>query len=197
MTWKRSLLLAFFGAVLAAPALAQSPQMWGIGATYGSVNNVKHSFSLDGFKPSEYTIWADYRLEKATLLRVTYGSMWTTQALAGQTVETPAGPAAMPGYKERINYLTVDVSYTYWGGFYTAGIFAGVGGYSFKPQPVAPGFAAYQDLDERVFGFNGGVDGEFRIVKNLGLVLRFTYHNAATSPHRQFFNADAGLVARF
>jgi hypothetical protein len=195
LTCKRSLLLALFGVALAAPAL---PQTWGLGATYGSVNNVNQSFSLDGFKPSEYTFWADYRMEKTTLLRMTYGSMWTTQALAGQTVTTPSGPATMPGYKERINYLTADVSYVYWQGFYTGGIFAGVGGYSFKPQPVAPEFAASQDLDQRVFGFNAGLDGEFRVSKNFGIVLRFTYHNIMADPlRRQFFNADAGVVGRF
>ena len=194
LSWKRSLLLAFLGVALAVPAL---PQTWGFGATYGSVNNINNSFTLDGFKPSEYTLWADYRMEKTTLLRMTYGSMWTTQALAGQTVTTPDGTATMPGYKERINYVTVDVSYIYWEGFYTGGVFAGVGGYSFKPQPVAPEFAASQDLDQRVFGWNAGLDGEFRIMKNLGLVLRFAYHNISADPRRQFFNADAGFVAKF
>ena len=81
LTWKRSLLFAIFGVALAAPAL---PQALGVGATYGSVNNVDHSFDLDGFKPSEYPPRFDYRMEKSTLLRMTYGSMWTTQALAGR-----------------------------------------------------------------------------------------------------------------
>lgn len=197
LTWKRSLLLALFGAALAAPARPQTFQTWGIGATYGSVNDVSKSFTADGFKPSEYTIWVDYRMERTTLLRVTYGSMWTTQAYAGQTVETSGGSSTMPGYKERINYLTVDASYVYWYGFYTGGIFGGLGGYSFNPQPVAPEYASYQDQDERVFGWNAGVDGEFRVLKNLSVVLRLAYHNVSAHPHRQFFNADAGFVARF
>ena len=33
--------------------------------------------------------------------------------------------------------------------------------------------------------------------KNLGIVLRLTYHNISASPRRQFFNADAGFVGRF
>ena len=194
LTWKRSLLFAIFGVALAAPAL---PQALGVGATYGSVNNVDHSFDLDGFKPSEYTLWFDYRMEKTTLLRMTYGSMWTTQALAGQTVTTPSGPQTMPGYKERINYLTADVSYVYWEGFYTGGIFGGIGGYSVNPQPVAPEFAASQDTDQKVFGWNAGVDGEFRVTKTFAIVLRFTYHDVLADIHRHFLNADAGVVARF
>ena len=194
LNWKRSVLLVLVVVTRAVPARAQT---WGLGATYGSVNDINESFTLDGFKPSEYTLWVDYRMEKATLLRMTYGSMWTTQALAGQPVTTAVGPATMPGYKERINFVTVDVSYTYGADFYTGGLFVGVGGYGFKPQAVAPEYATYQDHDERVFGWNAGVDGEFRLAKHFAFVLRFTYHNIAAHPHRQFFNADAGLVARF
>ena len=119
--------------------------------------------------------------------------MWTEQAQSGTTVNGVYVPAA----KERINYLTTDVSYQYAEGFYTGGIFGGIGGYSFKPQPMPPGSEAYQDLDERVFGFNLGVDGEFRVTQSLAVVLRMAYHNVSAHPHRQFFNADAGLVARF
>lgn len=191
---KKSLLFLVAGAALASSALAQT---WGLGATYGSVNNVNESFTLDGFKPSEYTFWADYRVEKKTLLRMTYGSMWTEQAQAGSTVQTPTGSVTVPGFKERINYLTVDVSYLLWDGFYTSGLFAGFGGYQFNPEPVPPEYAAYQDSSEKVFGWNAGVDGEFRVLKQLAIALRFTYHNISAHPHRQFFNADAGVVARF
>lgn len=190
LTWKRLLLCAVAGAALAAPARSQS---FGVGATYGTVNDISHTFKFDGFKPSEYTIFLDYRIEHATLLRLTYGSMWTEQGQSGSTVDGVFVPAA----KERINYLDADVSYQYAEGFYTGGIFGGIGGYSFKPQPMPAGFEAYQDLDARVFGFNLGVDGEFRVTKSLALVLRMTYQNVSAKPHRQFFNADAGLVARF
>ena len=194
LTWKRGLLCCLAAAAFAAPA---RPQSFGLGATYGSVNDVSHSFTLDGFKPSEYTIFFDYKMEPTTLVRLTYGSMWTAQSQAGQTVTTSAGQATVPGAKERINYITADASYLFWEGFYAAGIFGGIGGYDFNPQPMPPEFAAYQDPDEKVFGFNLGVDGEFRVLKNLAVVLRFTYHNVSAHPHRQFFNADAGLVGRF
>jgi hypothetical protein len=195
LTWKRLLLLsALAGVALAAPARSQT---FGLGATYGSVNDISHTFNFDGFKPSEYTVFFDYKLEHATLLRLTYGSMWTEQALSGSTVTTPDGPLFIPSAKERINYLTADTSYQYAEGFYTGGIFGGIGGYSFKPEPMPEGFAQYQDLEARVFGFNLGIDGEFRVTTNLAIVLRMTYHNVAAHPHRQFLNADAGLVARF
>jgi hypothetical protein len=194
LTWKRFFLLAIVGVALAASVRAQT---WGVGATYGSVNNINHTFSFDGFKPSEVTGWVDYRMEKLTLLRFTYGSMWTAGSNSGQTVVTPGGPVVMPGYKDRINYLTIDVSYLFWEGFFTSGVFGGIGGYGINPQAVAPEFATFQDADQKAFGLNFGVDGEFRVMQSLAVVLRLTYHNIAADPRRQFFNADAGLVARF
>lgn len=190
LTWKRFLLCAVAGAALAAPARSQA---FGIGATYGSVNDISHSFSFDGFKPSEYTIFGEYHFEKESLLRLTYGSMWTEQAQSGMTINGFYVPAA----KERINYFTGDASYVFGEDYYLGGFFGGVGAYNFNPQPMPPEAAAYQDLDQTVFGINLGVDGEFRVLKNLSIVLRLTYHNVWANPHRQFFNADAGLVAKF
>jgi hypothetical protein len=190
LTWKKLLLCSLAGVALAACARSQS---FGLGATYGSVNDVTHTFNFDGFKPSEYTVFFDYRIEPTALLRLTYGSMWTEQSQSGTTVDGVFVPSA----KERINYFTGDVSYQYAEGFYMGGIFGGLGGYSFKPEAMPAGFEQYEDPDQRVFGFNLGVDGEFRVTKNLRVLLRLTYHNISSHPHRQFFNADAGLVARF
>jgi len=190
LTWKRFLILAAAGLALASPAWAQ---LFGVSATYGSVNDISHTLNLEGFKPSEYTISFDYRFEHAALLRMTYGSMWTQQSLSGQTVNGVFVPSA----KERINYLTLDASYLYTEGFYTGGLFGGIGGYNVDPQPMPPGFETYQDPNRKYFGFNLGADGEFRLTKAVAIVLRLTYHNISSSPSRQFFNADAGLVARF
>jgi hypothetical protein len=193
--WRRFLLCLPLAAAVASPAFGQT---WGVGATYGSVNNVDGSFTLDGFKPSEYTVFVDYKFERNALVRMTYGSMWTEQALAGTSVTTSSGETAtVPGAKERINSISVDVSYLVFEGFFTSGLFAGIGGYQFNPQPMPPEFAAYQDPSEKVFGFNVGVDGDFRLGKYASLVLRFTYHNVSATPHRQFFNASAGLVGKF
>lgn len=189
-TWKWQILGGIAALAVAAPL---SAQMFGIGATYGSVNDISHSFKLEGFKPSEYTVFFDYRMDHATLLRMTYGSMWTQQALVGQTINGVYVPTA----KEHVNYITADASYLFGQDFYTGGIFGGIGGYEYRPDPMPPGFEAYQDPGKKYFGFNLGVDGEFRVTKHVGIVLRLTYHNISADPRRQFFNADAGLVGRF
>jgi hypothetical protein len=190
LTWKRGVLASLALVVLASPVRAQ---MFGIGATYGSVNDVSNTFALDGFKPSVWTVSFDYRMEPATLLRLTFGQMWTQQALVGQTINGVFVPSA----KEHVNYITVDASYLYAEGFYTGGIFGGLGGYQYNPEAMPPGFEQFQDPNQKYFGFNFGVDGEFRVSKHAGIVLRLTYHYLFADPRRQFFNADAGLVARF
>lgn len=198
LTWKKGLLASLALVVLASPARAQGPpQMFGLGGTYGSVNDVTHSFAIDGFKPSEWTVFFDYRMEQAMLLRFTFGSMWTEQSLVGQTVTTPSGPVFVPTAKEHVNYITMDASYLYAEGFYTGGIFGGIGGYQYNPEAMPPGFEQFQDPSQKYFGLNVGVDGEFRVTKNVGIVLRLTYHYLFTNPQRQFFNADAGVVGRF
>ena len=201
-SWKKWSLLTVAVFLTAASARAQifgpgTSSLFGISATYGSVNDVSHSFDLSGFKPSEWTVSFDYRIEHTALLRLTYGSMWSEQSLSGQTVTTPDGPLFIPSAKEHVNYITADISYLYSGGFYTGGIFGGIGGYQYKPDPMPPGFEAYQDPNQKYFGFNLGLDGEFRVTKIIGIVLRLQWHYINAHPRREFFNADAGLVARF
>jgi hypothetical protein len=201
-TWMKRCLGALAGLVLALPARAQMfglgySSLFGISATYGSVNDVSHSFNFDGFKPSEWTVSFDYRIEHAALLRLTYGSMWTEQSQSGQTVTTPEGPVFVPSAKEHVNYITADASYLYSEGFYTGGVFGGIGGYQYKPEAMPAGFEQFQDPNQKFFGFNFGVDGEFRVARGFSLLLRLTYHYITASPARQFFNADAGVVARF
>lgn len=191
----RSWKYAFFGSLfLAAIALPCAAQSFGIGGSVGLVNDLSRDFS---FQPSEVTGWIDYTMEKNVVLRGTYGSMRTQQYNSEAVVTTPDGPVTLPEFKERVNYGTVGVSYLFFEGFYTSGIFAGIGVYGFRPDTLPPDIAQYQDEDETVFGWHGGVDGEFRVLKNLAIVLRLTYHNISAHPHREFLNADGGLLVRF
>ena len=131
---KRTLLvLACAG--LAASARAQN---FGLGVTLGLPNDVSDEVHLDNFDHSEVTGWFDYRIEQSTLLRLTYGKMRTRQARSQTVVQTPTGPVTLPEFKERIEYGTLGVSYLFWEGFYTSGVFAGVGVYGVRPDSVPP-----------------------------------------------------------
>ena len=189
-----------FVALCLGVASATRAQNWGAGATVGLVNDVSVNATFDGFKRSEVTVWADYKMEHNTLLRGTFGWMRTTQTNSENTVTTPDGPLTLPLVKERVNYGIVSVSYLFWEGFYTAGVFGGIGGYHIKPdesETLDPVFDPYLDRNETVFGWHAGLDGDFRLMKHLSLVIRFTYHNASAHPHRQWVTADTGLVAKF
>lgn len=196
MSWKKTLLFLAAIAVLALPARAQT---FGLGGSVGLVDNVGNGIT-DGFKHSEVTGWADYRFEKAALLRLTFGSMRTQQTNAGLTVTTPDGGfLTVPSqFKERINYATVGVSYLWYEGYFTSGLIGGIGGYKFLPDTVPSEFAPYADERQTAFGFHLGTEAIFRVFKNTFIVGRLTYHQVISQPKtRQFLNADVGAAVRF
>jgi Outer membrane protein beta-barrel domain len=187
----------FLCAVAAGLSAAAGAQTFGIGGAAGIVNDVDSDVEFSGFKWGDANGWFEYRMEKNTMLRLMYGSMWTQQSKSQDVVETPGGPVTLPELEENVRYGTVSVSYLFWEGFFTSGLFAGIGGYGMRPDPVPAGLEAYADRDETVFGWHAGVDGEFQVTKQVGVVLRFTYHNVSAHPHRQFVTADGGAVFRF
>ena len=181
-------------AAVGRPAAAQ---VFAVGGSAGIVNDVSSDVEFSGFKWGEATGWFEYKFEESAVLRLTYGSMWTQQSRSGATVATPDGSLTLPELDERVGYGIVSVSYLLWEGFFTSGLFAGIGGYGIRPDAVPEVAQPYADRDETVFGWHAGADGEFRVWKNVSLVIRLTYHNISAHPHRQFVNADGGVVARF
>ena len=196
LSWKKTLLVSIAPWLVSGIVRAQSIA---VGASVGLVNDVSNTLTLDGFKHSEVTAWVDYEFERRAVVRATFGSMRTAQSQAGQTVTAPdGGLLTIPSnFKERVNYLTIDASYLLFEGWFTSGLFGGIGGYHVIPDTLPPPYTAYQDLNQTVFGFNVGSEAYFRVFKNVAIVGRVTYHNVSANPHRQFLNADVGLEARF
>lgn len=184
-------------ALLGALAPLARAQTFAVGGSWGLVNDATEEFSLNRFKPSVVTGWLDYRFEKNSLLRLSYGSMWTRQTHSEESVDTPGGPLAIPELKERVGYVTIGASYLFSEGFFTSGIFGGIGGYGIHPDTVEPAFEEFADRKETVFGWHLGSEAIFRAYNNVGIVVRLTYHNVSAHPHRQFLNTDAGVVVRF
>ena len=185
-------------AVAAGLAAGAEAQSFGIGGAAGIINDIDpYSEGFQGFKWGEANGWFEYRMERHTLLRLTYGSMWTQQSASQSVVTTPDGPVALPRLDENIRYGIVSVDYLFWEGFFTSGLFGGIGWYGIRPDAVPPDYEGYADENENVFGWHAGVDGDFEVTRRISLVLRFTYHNIAAHPHRQFIAADGGAVFRF
>ena len=191
---RRTLLLCAVAAGLAGTAGAQN---FGFGGAAGIVNDVGGDVEFSGFKWGDANGWFEYKMEKSTVFRLTYGSMWTQQSKSESVVTTPDGPVSVPKMDESVRYGIVSVSYLFWEGFFTSGLFAGIGGYGMRPHEVPVGFEPFADEKETVFGWHAGVDGEFQVSRQVGVVLRFTYHNVSAHPHRQFVTADGGAVFRF
>ncbi len=186
-------LIAFF---LGTCAFAQS---WGVGASVGLVNDVERRFHLDEFKPKDVSAWVEFQLDERVFLRGSFGSLKVKGKNAGLQVSlVEGGPTVtLPDLTDRIDHATVAVSYEFWEGDYTSGLFGGLGGYKIRPEPVSPRFENYRDASETVFGWHLGVDGSVQVVSRLSLLGRITYHKIRSDTGRSLLTADAGLVFRF
>lgn len=165
---------------------------WSVGATWGGVEDVERPFRLDRFHPREISGWVDYRLESDLFLRATYASIKTTGDNANKLVTEP--PLVLPELRVGIDATTLGISFTFIDGFYTSGMFAGIGAYRIRPERVASQFQPYADAAETAFGFHVGLDGDFKIAKPVSMVLRLTYHGILSQSRRQLFVAAAGIA---
>ncbi len=190
---KLGLSLAVAG-ICAAPALAQD---WGIGASIGLVNDVEQNFRLDEFDTNDGNAWVDFRLEERVILRGMLGSMKAKGDNAGEVVEIDGDDVVLPDLEVRIDYATVGVSYQFWEGDYTSGIFGGIGGYKIDPDPAPSGLSGFRDASETVFGWHIGLEGDLRVLSRLSLIGRLTFHHVISESHRSLLTANAGAVFRF
>jgi len=181
--------------VSATPAFAED---WAVGASIGLVNDIERHFRLEDFSARDGNAWVDFRLEERVLLRGTFGSMKTKGDNAGRVVQVNGDDVVLPDLKVRIDYATVGVSYQFWEGDYTSGLFGGIGGYKVNPDP-APSVAItnFRDRNETVFGWHVGVDGDLRVLSRLSIVGRLTFHEIYSESRRSLLTANAGAVFRF
>jgi len=180
--------------IVAAPALAED---WAVGASIGLTNDVERSFRLDEFHSRDANAWVDFQLEDQVLLRGTFGSLKVNGDNAGLTTVVGGSAVTLPDLKTRIDYATVGISYQFWEGDYTSGIFGGIGGYKVNPDPVEQDITNFRDRNETVFGWHFGVDGDLRVISRLSIVGRITYHYVVSESKRSLLTANAGAVFRF
>lgn len=183
-----------FGSLLAGSCLAQS---WGVGASIGIVDDVTKRVHLDEFKSKDVNIWADYKVEEKVLTRVTFGTLETKGVNAGATATINGVSRTLPDLNDKIDYITAGASYEFWEGYYTSGLFAGIGGYKIRPEAVEAGLEGFRDQRETSFGWHLGVDGSFRIVSRLAIGARLTYHQIRATATKSVITANAGLSYRF
>ncbi|MGH9367449.1 MAG: hypothetical protein ACRD3M_07225 [Thermoanaerobaculia bacterium] len=179
---------------IAAPARGQQ---FGIGASYGWFNDVEHGWHLEGFRSPNWEAWLESHLGEDVLLRATYGTMRVLGDNVGETFVVDGTPIVMPEYRDQIHYVTLSVSYLFWEGPLTSGLFAGVGGYGIRPDSVSTELDPYRDNRERVFGLHAGVDGSLHVYRGLAVVGRLAFHGVFSQTRRSLLVASAGAVYRF
>lgn len=192
---KRTVLAGLALLLVAAGARAQS---WGGGATIAIVNDVEHHFHWEDFHSKDIAGYLEYEIERQVVVRATYGQMNVKGENAGQTFTLPSGEVrTMPDLTEGIKYATIGVSYEFFEGTFTSGMFAGIGGYKIEPDPVPEDIANYRDNRETAFGWHAGADGSWQIVKHLRLVARLTLHGILSTQGRYILSAGGGVTYRF
>jgi hypothetical protein len=172
-------------------------QAWGVGASVGLTNDVDHRFALDEFRRHDVNAWVQYELEERVVLRGTFGSLRVSGSNAGMTGDIGGSPVQLPDLTDRINYGTLGVSYEFWEGTYTSGLFAGIGGYRIEPEAVATVFESFRDVRETVFGLHVGIDSSVQLSRRLSVLARLTVHKIYSAEGHSILTANAGLVYRF
>ena len=184
-----------FAVICAAPAaLAQD---WGVGGSVGLVTDVEHRIRVKNFDPRDRNFWLQFQLEERAVLRATYGSIETRSSKSELVVDVDGDEVLLPEMKVDIDYLTLGVSYQFWEGDFTSGLFGGIGGYRVEPDPVPEGFEEFGDAKETVFGLHVGVDADLRIISRLSLVGRLTFHKVFSDTNRYLLVAGVGAQFRF
>jgi hypothetical protein len=192
---KKLLVVASCAFLFSAGALAQT---WGAGVTIGVVNDVEDHFHWDEFKSKDVAGYLEYEVEPKVIVRGTYGEMKVNGENAGKTFTLPSGESVvMPDLINDIKYGTLGVSYEFFEGTFTSGIFGGIGGYKIEPRQVPEEIANYRDNRETAFGWHIGADGSFQMIRHLSLVMRLTFHGILSTQGRSILAASAGLTYRF
>jgi Outer membrane protein beta-barrel domain len=181
--------------VFATLAGAMAAEDWGIGVSIGIVSDVEDRFRLDEFGNQDVNAWVDFRLDDQVILRGMFGSLKVKGENAGLLAGVP--PAPLPDLDSRIDYATIGVSYQFWEGDYTSGLFGGIGGYRINPDPAPDEITDFRDPREKAFGWHLGVDADLRVLSRISIVGRLTFHKIESEFERSIVTANAGAVYRF
>jgi Outer membrane protein beta-barrel domain len=191
-------ILASAGILLSCGIALAQAQAWGVGASVGLTNDVDHRFALDEFRRHDVNAWVQYEIEERVVLRGSFGSLRVSGSKAGTTQDIGGSPTApLPDLTDRMNYGTLGISYEFWEGTYTSGLFAGIGGYRIEPEAVEPGLESFRDARETVFGLHVGLDSAVQLTRRLSVLARLTVHKIKSAEGHSILTANAGLVYRF
>ena len=185
------LLAAAFSAraQIGPPRTQQFPFAIGAGGEFvtdnGRVSDVKAFSDRGGHAFGELV------LEQGILLQVRYMNF----SLPGAPVVPPFGsPASAPDVK--VNAGLASVGYLYREPWWDAGLFAGVGVYGVKPDPLA-GDQTSTDVKETVIGWHAGLVAAFHVATRWDLRVEATAHLLRTDADHKPITLGASVAYHF
>lgn len=175
MFQKRSLVVAW----LAVMALGMSPKAEaesGYDFSLGVLGGFGGTEDTDSYTEQSFQIFGAMELYPRTFFTVRYGQL----ALDQDSGSLPEGD---------LSFLSVATEYRYPAGFYSSGLFIGLGYYDLQSDN---GF-----FDESAFGLNLGVTGDIPITPHWSVMLEFSGHYADLESTQLLLMGHAGIVFHF
>lgn len=175
MFQKRMLVVAW----LAVMALGTSPQAEaesGYDFSLGVLGGMGGTEETDSYTNKGFQLFGAMELYPRTFFTVRAGQL----ALDEDRGSLPEGD---------LQYITVATEYRFGAGFYSSGLFIGLGHYDVQSDS---GF-----FDESAFGANLGVTGDIPITNNWSVMLEFSGHYADLDSTQIMLMGHAGIVFHF
>jgi len=178
-TLRRALLLA---AVLAVPSSLHA-QSFAVGGNIFAVNDVGSAAITSGFQTWGGSVFGELTLDRHVVFQV-----------RGERFSVRGSGMGAPNI--RINAATVTVAYLFSEDWFSAGLFAGFGGYFLRPASPGPGEEVV-DRNEEAFGFCGGLITIFEMGPRWDVRVHGMGHLIRSNASRKPIEIGLGLAYHF
>jgi len=172
---KRSLVVAWL-ALMALGISHKAEAESGYDFSLGVLGSLGGTEETDSYTEQGFQIFGAMEMYPRTFFTVRYGQLGLDQ----DSGNLPEGD---------LEYLTVGTEYRYPAGFYSSGLFIGLGYYNLQSDS---GF-----FDESAFGLNLGVTGDIPITNHWSVMVEFSGHYADLESTQLLLMGSAGIAFHF
>jgi hypothetical protein len=142
----------------------------------GVLGSLGGTEETDSYTEQGFQIFAAMEMYPRTFFTVRYGQLGLDQ----DSGTLPEGD---------LEYMTIGTEYRYPSGFYSSGLFIGLGYYNLNSDS---GF-----FDESAFGLNLGVTGDIPLTNNWSVMIEFSGHYADLDSTQLLLMGSAGIAFHF
>lgn len=176
----------FSAACLGAPeARAQD---FAVGAGGMIVNDIGHETALSSFARAGGYAFFEGVVDDSDVVLQARGSYF---GLRGSKDEND-----VRGPELDVGALTLSVGYLVKQGWFTGGLYAGIGGYAVRPEDAVEGQPVL-DRKQTVFGFNGAAVGIFRLARRWDARVELSGHFIKSQVDHKPVMLTGGVAYRF